>query len=93
MEPKNTFEQFWNDFAVENNNSSSFSVSKEIGDSIIKFRQSMNLSQSEFAELVNIPQPVLSKIEKGIGNPTAKRLQQIVDGTNSKIEIHFKKKE
>ena len=49
----------------------------------------MKLSQEELADKVGIDQSDLSKIEKGIANPSVKMLARIVSGLSAKISINI----
>lgn len=40
-------------------------------------RKALGLSQKEFAKLVQLPQPLISQLERGLGNPTYATLQAI----------------
>ena len=53
-------------------------------------RLGLNLSQSELAEKIGIDQSDLSKVEKGLANPSIKTLNRIADGLNSKISISIR---
>lgn len=50
-------------------------------------RIQLHLSQQELAEKVGIDQSDLSKIEKGISNPSLKMISRIADGLNLKASI------
>lgn len=58
-----------------------------LGYKIKQKRLELNLSQEELCKKVKINQSDLSKIEKGIGNPTLKMIMRIVQGLNSKVTI------
>ncbi len=53
-------------------------------------RMSRNLSQAELAEKTGIDQSDISKIERGIANPSIKTLQRIAAGLNCHLVINFK---
>lgn len=102
MKEISDFDRFWNDvieegtFDNKNNDpkhDKNLSVAKQIGDAIIAYRKELGYSQVDFAELVGLTQPVLSKLEKGDGNPTARRIQQILDRSNGTLYIQFHAKE
>lgn len=51
-------------------------ISKRIGD----LRKSMKLTQSQFAEMVNLSEDSIGKIERGVSVPTIDTLTKIADG-------------
>jgi transcriptional regulator with XRE-family HTH domain len=44
-----------------------------------RIRELRNLTQSQLAEMVGANQATISKIEKGVGNPTLNMIQRIAD--------------
>ena len=56
-----------------------------LGYKIKEKRIQKNLTQEELANSIGVDQGDLSKIEKGIGNPSLKTLQRICDGLNAKL--------
>ena len=58
-----------------------------LGFNIKQLRIDKNLTQKELSDITGIDQGDLSKIEKGIMNPSIKILTRIADGLNSKISI------
>lgn len=51
-------------------------------------RAALNLSQSQFAELVGTSRPTLHRLEKGVANPgykTALRMQPVIRETLGKL--------
>ena len=56
---------------------------------LIDARLSQNLSQKELSERTGIAQAEISRIEKGLRNPSLKLLQRIADGLNMDLEITF----
>ena len=65
-------------------------VNNKIGVALIQAREIRNLTQSELSKLTGIDQGDISKLEKGIGNPTVKKLQKLADGLNMELNIFFK---
>lgn len=53
-------------------------------------RRSRRLSQSELAEKASMDQSDISKIERGIANPSVRTLQKIANALNCKLVISFK---
>ena len=58
-----------------------------IGYKIKQKRIELRLSQQQLANIINIDQSDLSKIEKGIFNISVKMLNRIADGLNCKLDI------
>lgn len=54
-----------------------------------QLRNSLNLSQREFAKKVNKPQSTIARIENGTMNPSIELLENIAAATNSKLKIEF----
>ena len=60
-----------------------------IGYNIKQRRLEKKMTQEELATLIGIDQSDLSKIEKGLMNPSIKTLNRIAEGLQSKITISF----
>jgi predicted transcriptional regulator len=45
-----------------------------------EFRISLNMSQAELAERAKIQQPLISKMERGKGNPTLDSVEKVATG-------------
>ena len=58
-----------------------------IGNMIKEKRLEQNLTQEQLAEKVGIDQSDLSKLEKGLLNPSIKMLNRIAKGLNSNLSI------
>lgn len=58
-----------------------------LGYNIKQLRIEKNLTQEELAELIGMDQADLSKLEKGLANPSIKTLNRIAEGLHSKISI------
>ncbi|WP_072281108.1 helix-turn-helix domain-containing protein [Rappaport israeli] len=52
---------------------------KEIGRAIAKYRQTAGLTQAQVAELLNISNDAVSRMERGIIVPSAMRLLELAD--------------
>ena len=59
---------------------------------ILLTREKKHMTQKELAERTGIYQADISKIERGIGNPSLSTLQRIADGLGMKLEIQFQEK-
>ena len=58
-----------------------------LGFKIKEKRQELNLSQEELAEKIEIDQSDLSKIERGLFNPTIKMIKRIAKGLDTSISL------
>ena len=58
-----------------------------LGYSITKRRLDLELSQKQLADKIGIDQSDLSKIEKGLFNPTVKMIDRIARGLDCKLKI------
>ena len=60
-----------------------------IGKSVLAARAEKGLSQKELAEISGIDQSDLSRIERGIANPSVKTLMRIAEALNSELCVTF----
>lgn len=61
-----------------------------IGYKIKEKRLERNITQEQLSKLTGIDQSDISKIEKGLANPTIKQIQRIVNKLDSKLAISIK---
>lgn len=61
----------------------------ETGINLMKAREKMGITQKELAERTGIYQADISKIERGIANPSLKVLNRLADGMNMKLNLTF----
>ena len=59
---------------------------------LLQAREEAKLTQKELAEKTGIYQADISKIERGIGNPSLLTLKRLADGLDVDLELKFKKK-
>ena len=52
-------------------------------------RDRVGITQKELAERTNVYQGDISKIERGLSNPSVKTLQRLAEGMGMKIKIDF----
>ena len=55
-------------------------------------RESANITQKELAEKTGIYQADISKLERGLGNPSLSTLKRLADGLDMELRIDFIKK-
>lgn len=60
--------------------------SKDIAIKIRELRKALKLTQSQFAERVNLSEDSIGKIERGIGVPTLDTLNKIASGLKMPVE-------
>lgn len=56
---------------------------------LIDARKKYNLTQKELSERSGIDQADISRIERGIANPTLRLLQKLANGLNMDLELRF----
>lgn len=62
----------------------------ELASILTKARNKIGLTQKQLAEKTGIYQADISKIERGLSNPSIGTLQRLADGMGLKMEISFK---
>lgn len=55
--------------------------------SIISERQKKGLSQTELAQRVGTKQPVISRLESGVGNPTLELLRRVAKALGTELHV------
>ncbi len=66
------------------------SIEYEIVQAIIKHRLKLGMSQSQLAKAIGSRQPVISRLERGNGNPSLRTLQKIADALNLSLKVSMK---
>ena len=66
-----------------------FDNEKQILAALIEVRKSVGMTQKDLSEKTGIAQPDISKIERGMGNPSIKTLSRIADGLGMDLHIEF----
>jgi len=56
---------------------------------VIDARKKLNLTQKDLSERSGINQADISRIERGLANPTLKLLHKLASGLNMEMEIRF----
>ena len=62
----------------------------EVVRTIIKYRLKRGWSQTELAEAVGSRQPVISRLERGEGNPSLQTLHKIANALNLSLQVSMK---
>ncbi len=56
---------------------------------VIDARKSQNITQKQLAECTGIHQADISRIERGIANPSLNTLRRLADGLNMDLQLKF----
>ncbi len=62
----------------------------EVVRSIIKHRLKKGWSQTELAHAIGSRQPVISRLERGEGNPSLRTLEKVANALNLRLQISMK---
>ena len=62
----------------------------EVIKTIIKHRLRKGWSQTELAEAIGSRQPVISRLERGEGNPSLQTLQRIAQALDLRLQVSMK---
>lgn len=65
-------------------------INMQIANMISKARTERNITQKELSDITKIHQAEISKIERGIGNPSIKTLERIAKGLGLKLELFIR---
>lgn len=63
------------------------SINQQIGLLLLKTREELNITQVELARKSHIDQGDISKIEKGIGNPTIAKITKLFNALGKNIKL------
>lgn len=66
------------------------SINQKIGALLIKTREEKKITQTELAKMTNIDQGDISRIEKGLGNPTVSKLNKLFSALGKNIDLSLK---
>ena len=62
-------------------------INQQIGVLLAKTRNELNITQTELSKMSHIDQGDISKIEKGLGNPTIGKIKKLFESLGQKITI------
>ncbi len=62
-------------------------INQQIGTLLLKTREEMNVTQTELSKMSHIDQGDISKIEKGIGNPTIAKINKLFKALGRNISL------
>ncbi|MCM1224183.1 MAG: helix-turn-helix domain-containing protein [Lachnospiraceae bacterium] len=60
-----------------------------LADSLMKIRDQAGMTQKQLAEATGIYQADISKIERGLGNPSISTLKRLAEGMGAKLKLEF----
>ena len=63
-----------------------------LADSLIRSREMVGLTQKQLSDKVGIYQADISKIERGLANPSVSTLKRLADGLDAELRIEFVQK-
>lgn len=82
-------EDIWED-GIETGNKQDIDIVSLLAESLIKARDVVGMTQKQLAESTGIYQADISKIERGLANPSLSTLKRLADGMGLKLSIEFK---
>ena len=81
-------DELW-DNGIETNGFRKVDIGFMVGYKLTSARNEANITQKELAERTHIYQADISKIERGLANPSIKTLQRLAEGMGMKLQIEF----
>ena len=81
-------EEIW-DNGVERKVTHGMEIGQQVGYKLTSARNDVNITQKELAENTQIYQADISKIERGLANPSIKTLQRLAEGMGMELQIEF----
>ena len=66
------------------------SINQKIALLTVSEREKQNITQTQLAKLTHIDQGDISRIERGIGNPTLKKIEKLFDALGVSLDIKVK---
>ena len=62
-------------------------INQQIGTLLLKTREEMNITQTELSQMSHIDQGDISKIERGVGNPTIAKISKLFQALGRSISL------
>ncbi|MBQ9134594.1 MAG: helix-turn-helix transcriptional regulator [Lachnospiraceae bacterium] len=78
---------------METGNKQETGVIYLLGENLAKARDVAGMTQKQVAEETGIYQADISKIERGLANPSVSTLQRLAEGMGMKLKIEFVQEE
>ena len=82
-------EDLWED-GVETGVIEEMDIVVALAESLIKARESAGLTQRQLSEITGLYQADISKIERGLSNPSIMTLKRLAEGMGVKLKVEFK---
>ena len=64
-------------------------INQQIGALLLKTREEMNVTQTELSKISNVDQGDISKIERGLGNPTIAKINKLFKALGKNISLRL----
>lgn len=81
-------EDIW-EYGTETGNKKEVDVVAVLAENLIKARDIVGMTQKQLSETTGIYQSDISKIERGLANPSLSTLKRLADGMGLKLRIEF----
>lgn len=81
-------EDIWED-GIETGNKYEIDVVAALAENLVKARDIVGMTQKQLAESTGIYQADISKIERGLANPSLSTLKRLAEGMGLKLKIEF----
>lgn len=81
-------EDIWED-GIETGNKKEVDIVATLAENLIKARDITGMTQKQLSESTGIYQADISKIERGLANPSLSTLKRLADGMGLKLRIEF----
>ena len=81
-------EDIWED-GIETGYKQELDIVASLAENLLQARTLVGMTQKQLAEITGIYQADISKIERGLANPSLNTLKRLADGLGVKIKIEF----
>lgn len=81
-------EDIWED-GIETGNKQEIDIVMDLAENLIKAREVVGMTQKQLSESTGIYQSDISKIERGLANPSLSTLKRLADGMGLNLRIEF----
>lgn len=83
-------DEIWEN-GIETENKEDVDITYLLAESLVNMREIVNMTQKELSEATGIYQADISKIERGLANPSISTLQRLASGMGVNLKIEFTK--
>lgn len=81
-------EDIWAD-GIETGNYKEMDIATALAESLVEARDRVGITQKRLSEVTGIYQADISKIERGLSNPSLSTLKRLAEGMGLKLKIEF----